>query len=399
MPNLITRTLGPALAATALCLSTAASGATFKTEVYEGRLGTNPIVLEVVEAPLASPGAPLRVGRYFYRKYRASIPLLATQTPEGLDLSEVGPGCREEAEACAVKATFKLKTRGDGVLTGSWTARDKIFPVDLKRVDQSTAPLDQPPSTAQDLFGGLPLIDDADFSDPYLSRQVLGQTLYSKEIQYQGVGTVTATDKDTGIHYVRLSRLANTGAMARTNTLLDKARHELVAYGLACREADPAYGPGAGTLGDWETYQSKVTYASQTLLVIQESGSTFCTGAHPNNSFQYRVYDLKRGEILNFNRVLKLSRDGKSAYSALLKKLRPRSPYAILPKSIYADCPSEDLATEEGYTLSFNAKGLVFSLTDVPHVMSSCQEDYYVVPYSDLKSIWGPEFKAYFPDK
>lgn len=111
--------------------------------------------------------------------------------------------------------------------------------------------------------------------------------------------------------------------------------------------------------------------------------------------------------MFDFNRVLRLTTGRKDdegeeirtpAYDALLRKLKPGGPYALNPRSIDRECLSINLL-QEGFSLSFNDKGLVFSLTDVPHVMGACMDDYYLVPYRDLKGLWTAEAKAYFPDQ
>jgi len=376
-----------------------------QSRIFEGRVGQAAIVMEVAGASglgNSTPGA----GRYFYVKHRISIPLLVLRNGADLVLSEVDRGCMDDGAGCAPKATFRLQTGRDG-LSGQWSGGGKSLPVTLKQVGVRETDASAGLSTPQDVFQALPLLEHADFSHPYLRRQVTGETVYSKETVRRGVGTVTATDRLTGIHYIRLSRLPDAAAMARTNRLLDARRLQMVAWGLSCRETAPADSPSAGSLGDWESYDSDVAHVTPSLLVIREGGSTFCNNAHPNNTFDYSVYDLRRGEVFDFNRVLRLTTGRKDdegeeirtpAYDALLRKLKPGGPYALNPRSIDRECLSINLL-QEGFSLSFNDKGLVFSLTDVPHVMGACMDDYYLVPYRDLKGLWTAEAKAYFPDQ
>ncbi|MDV6331583.1 hypothetical protein [Asticcacaulis sp. 201] len=364
--------------------------------VYEGTIGKSPIVLETLTN--GDHGA----GQYFYRKHRASISL---RLDKG-QWSELADGCTYDLAICDVKAHLKLTPTGGG-LSGTWTANGKSLPVTLKQVAARKSQAEGEPADPSTLFA---MDRGSDVTaDPYLFRQLAGETLYGPETRTGYIGYRTATDKDTGIHFIRLTAAPNATALAKVNALLDQRRYEMVSYGLECRATPQSDGPAGGTLGDWDSYESTVTYATDSLLVIQEGGSTYCGGAHPNNSFTYSMYDLRRGEVFDLNRVLKLTHPGKDAdghaaqvntpeYDALLARLTPESPW--FSADVDAECLGPDGAESFGasYSLTFNAKGLVLSLTDLPHVMGACMGDYYVIPYAALKTLWTPEAKLYFPE-
>ncbi|WAC47136.1 hypothetical protein OVA03_10490 [Asticcacaulis sp. SL142] len=359
-------------------------------QVYEGTLGKHPIVLEILSTR-TDAGQDVSAARYFYRQHRAHIQLGVERRGVRLILREYDPACYLQSDQCPAKASFTLTPRPDG-LSGQWIAAGRLsgLPVMLKSVGDRKVSAVMPVQEAAELYYALDDLSDYEVSDnPYLWRQLAATTTYGPEVRTGAVGYVMATDKGTGIHYPRLSRHPSLDILTRVNRLLDRERYRMTQYGLDCRaQSEEA---GGGTLGGWEDYDSEVSFITETVMAIREGGSTYCGGAYPNNSFRYALYDLRRGEVLDINRLLKL--DGPE-YGHLLAKLQPGSAYD-LKQQAPEDCLGEGF--DHDYSLSFNDKGLVFSLTDLPHVIGACMGDYYVVPYADLKGLWRPEAVLYFP--
>lgn len=384
--------------ASLLVLTAPAHAISVTQTVYEGRLAKANIVVEVLTADDPATHKPISAGRYFYRKHRVDIPFTVTAGVRATVFQELKPSCVDEMTDCKAQAEFTLNDAAGGY-TGTWKAigARQGFMVTLKQVATRTLTLDQPPSAPAGLFAALG--DNADMAtDPYQFRRVSAATTYTPETLVGRTGYHTATDTGTGIHFIQLTRSADPAMTVKVNHILDQRRFEMVDWGLDCLAGgDTDMGPAS--LGDWETYDSKVSFATDTLLVVQEGGGTFCGGAYPNNSFTYSQYDLKRGEILDITHILNLYTDKDSqtptpAFAALKAKLTPQSPWFVA-KGIDPECLAPDLGYD--YSLSFSARGLVFSLTDLPHVIGACMDDFYVVPYAQLTTLWTRDAAAYFP--
>ncbi|MDC7683902.1 hypothetical protein PQU92_11490 [Asticcacaulis sp. BYS171W] len=380
-----------------------AAADTITQTVYEGTLGKNPIVMEVRSATV--DGKTLYAGQYYYTKYRGLIPLEAIA--DGLMLGE-RPYC-EEAQ-CPFTGTFTLTPTSAG-LSGQWRASGKRTSVDvaLKKVATHAIVSPNPVREAGDLMvvdtvmeaPGKPVADD-----PFRFRRLNQDNLYGPETVAGPVAYRTVTDKATGVHYLNLTRHPDAAVMKKVNATLDIERYFRLEGALDCLSMKGF--TGAGTTGGYDETTEKVVYITPTLMAVEDSGSTYCGGAHPNNYWVIHTYDLRQGGELDFDRVLKLYnrpvgwKDGDdlpetAEYKALQAKLNPKSPW--FAADVDPECLGEDVDSYGGgYSFSFNAKGLVVSRTDLPHALGACMGVYYVVPYAELKALWRPEAKAYFPN-
>lgn len=384
-----------------LLMATTAHADTVTQTVYEGTIGKSPVVVELRSATVK--GKTVYIGQYYYTRYRSLISLKASGT--ALTFQE-HPGCFVGPD-CPVTGTLTLKPASAG-LTGTWTARGKkaSLPVTLtKNVTRSltsTLSLTQP--------GDLYAVDDTlnqgrgelARNDPFRARRVNQNNVYGPEISAGQIAYRTVTDKATGVHYLQLTRHPDPAVLAKVNATLDIERFFRVENALDCLSQTGFV--GAGTTGGFEDFSDKVVYVSSSLMAVESAGSTYCGGAHPNNSWGITMYDLKRGGYLNADQLLNLyvtppgwapgdERPETPAFQRLKAKLSPQSPWFVGDRSI-PECLADDVGYD--YQTSFNDKGLVFSRSDLPHVMGACMGIYYVVPYAELKALWRPEAKAYF---
>lgn len=359
--------------------------------VYEGTIGKAPVVVEIVRQ------GNLTTAQYFYSRYHLNIPLKAS----GALSFEERTNCYEDI--CPLVGRLQLKATPAG-LGGQWLgqAGKKINrDIALKKVAERRF---TPPGRIADaalLRSGLDYDNPVGALDnPYLSRLydsglTLGQTTDKGNYAFQEV-----TDKATGVTGLRLTRAPDAKTLPAANRILDGRRLLRVEGALSCLGESKQSSPVGGTAGGYDETNTDLTYVSAALMTLEESGSTYCGGAHPNNFWNRTTYDLKIGKALDLNRVLQLyANQGDAAtdtpeYAALKAKLTPKSPWFVGDADI-PECVAEDIGY--GYSLSFGDKGLAFSLTDLPHVMGACMGEYYVVPYSELKTLWRPEAKAYFP--
>lgn len=389
------------LAAFFSLLALPAAAQTIRQEIYEGTIGKSPIVLEILT--YKDGRTTLRSGEYFYTKYRSAIPLKAGKAP--LTFTETDPSCFDTE--CQDSATLALKGPGE-TLAGTWQASGKParVAVALKRVsarDYTTSLAVKEPSVLPSVLTTEEVLAVSG-GNPFQQKLYDFDLTNGAETHSGSVGYRTVTHKGTGVSYIRLTQLPDAAVLKLTNVHLDQRRYDNQMGALDCA-AMRAENDQIEGFGGYEDIEVKVAYVTPQILFIEESGSTYCGGAHPNNYWTRMGYDLKTGGALDMNRLLKLYtkpagwQEGDelpdtAEFKALQAKLKPKSPWFVGGADI-PECLAEDLGY--GYSLSFNAKGLVFSLTDLPHVMGACMGEYYVVPYKDLKSLWRPEAKAYFP--
>lgn len=363
--------------------------------VYEGTIGKAPVVIEIVRQ------GNLTTAQYFYSRYHLSIPLQAS----GPLSFEERTNCWEDT--CPLVGRLQLKATATG-LSGQWLGqagkkinRDIVLKKVAERRFTPTERVADATSLRSSLSYDSPV---AALDNPYLSRLYDSGLTEGKATDNGAFAVRAVTDKTTGVPGVRLTRAPDAKTLPLANRLLDGLRFQMVDGALSCLAESKDDNPAAGTAGGFDETTTDVTYMSATLMTVEQSGSTFCGGAHPNNFWNRTTYDLKTGQALDPDRVLKLyarpartDTDGApvatAEYQALKAKLTPKSPWFVGDKD-QDECLSDDLGY--GYALSFNDKGLVFSLQDLPHVMGVCMGEYYVVPYAALKSLWRPEAKTYF---
>lgn len=374
---------------------------TVHQEVFEGTIGKSPVVLEITT--YRDKARTIRSGQYFYTKYRTPIRLMSGQGE--LTFTEVDARCRDEA--CPAEATLRLGAVGDG-LAGTWQGVGKptSVPVTLRRIGTSQYLLKQPVTESGELSSRLADNDALAVVEGnlFLQRLYDSDLVEGPEVHTAGVAYRMVRHGGSGIRYVRLTQHTDPAMQKAVNARLDLHRYQNQAWALECAamaREEPNF-----SFSGFEDIHVAVTYLTPTLMFVEEAGSTDCGGAHPNNFWTQARYDLKTGGSLDMNGLLKLydtpagwqegdERPETASYKALKAKLTPKSPWFVAEEDI-PDCRLDEISYP--YSLSFNDKGLVFSLRDLPYVIAACDGDYYVVPYAELKSLWRPEAKAYFPN-
>jgi hypothetical protein len=385
-----------------LMVTTTAHADTVTQTVYEGTIGKSPVVVELRSATVK--GKTVHTGQYYYKRYRTLIALEPGSGP--LTFNE-RPGCGDMGPDCPITGALALKSLPTG-LSGLWTAKGKktSAPVALKAVATRTLTSSLRIAQTSDLYA----VDDTlnggtgelARNDPFRARRVNQDSVYGPEVRVGPIAYHTVTDKVTGVHYLQLTQHPVESVRDKVNAALDVERFYRVESALDCLSQSGF--PGTGTTGGFEEMTDKVVYLSPTIMAVESAGSTFCGGAHPNNSWTITMYDLKKGGYLSADQLLALyvtppgwapgdERPETPAFKALKARLTPKSPWFVGDRSI-PECLADDL----GYDCqtSFNDKGLVFSRSDLPHVMGACMGEYYVVPYAELKALWRPEAKTYF---
>jgi hypothetical protein len=386
-------------------------------KVYEGTLGKSKIVLQYLEA--TQDGEKFHAVSYFYASQRLEIPLTnSKKSPNSYE--EYSGDCYNDVDNCKLGAKIELVPDGNN-LRGVWKAENsnKTYAISLKPVATASFTqrykISEDADILSDTIGGA---DDVS-KNMFKRKMALGEIIFSKEKFLNGYGYKTATDKQSGISYPILTTAPNGQNLATINAALTNVRLTLVGYGLQCKALPKDKNPAYGSYGDWDSYTSEPVNINDRILVIEESGSTFCGGAHPNNSYLHAIFDMKTGKLIYHNELFKLyyeqdyNKYKTPEFKTLFNKIIGDPKYVsknigtddeFVKECINGGQSIEDLKAQEDETdyswMPFTAypskNGVVLALENVPHVMGGCMGDYYEIPYKDALPLMTPLAKKLF---
>lgn len=414
----------------ALLLSTAPVFAV-DAVTYTGTLGGYPIVAELTD-PQSGPV----VGRYSYLSKGGDIPLNAIEGPSGaIALAEEAP-CTEqtcpqgEAGTVAnapVGASWSLQyAAADQTLIGHWQAigqSAKSLPIVLTEIARRTLPEDAELSPAGLYDSGF----YADDSTPYDDAKMAVPLQEGSVAIIDGSSVRDVTDPRSKFAFPRIVALADGASPDVANATLARRHATLNGYAFDCLAQiyagfggnEYSAGMGAGTLGDYDSESITISYLSPTVMNWIESGSTYCTGAYPDNHANSFIIDVRTGQPLPLARVFKdwIAASNINDYAAAVDQAealnapqdyvwqagRPLIDYVIANRipsddaALEAECAINDLiATNLGVRFASGDK-VVFTLQDLPHVIFACGDDLLTVPLADIPQFLTPQAADYFP--
>lgn len=329
--------------------------AAFQPGVYVGTLGPEPVLLELG----GRGGTP---DRYAYARRGLDIELERGQRGGGLVLAEGQvAGLDRVARGCLDLTPVA------GGLSGRWRRPDgrQQFPLRLRRVDASAAPLRLPASP-----GLLRLRRD----DPFTFLK-LNHALRPDPVRG---GLNWLREPLSGLSYPRLpAGAAGNGVLQDRH--LAAAVNALNCAGDLGSGADPAHPAWAQT--------TDLTWLSARLLSLRDQVSYFCGGAHPDASTEGLILDRRTGRELRMTDLWpRLTR----------AELHRRYLAAYLSAQTSAECRDvirddgqEALTLDRPYAAYLTARGLALWPAYLPHVVLACAEE-VTLPYADLSSLAGP---------
>lgn len=248
------------------------------------------------------------------------------------------------------------------------------------------------------------------------------------EQDLDGSTYVYATDPRTKFAFPRAVAFADGSQVEAANAIFfnQHARMSLAAFDcLALRFAsygvDSEWGIRGGFLGDYDNEQVELTYLSPTLASWTQSGSLWCTGAHPYNHMDSYTFDLATGERLDGRAFLAdwvprewnappdqiadtdLAFENPDAYywgpgPDLIAFVRERIPDAVKMGEAEIDetCYGEQAIAEHLDIRFATGPTLVFTVAGYPHVVSVCTTDLFELPLDEAKALLKPEALATF---
>lgn len=374
-----------------------AQNANWQSQVWEGKIGNLEIVLEA-QRTLDEKGKPKFAAHYFYKKHRKIINLFPMES--GREYQETYYDCLLGAdEHCTPFGKISFDKKGD-FSKGVWsdTKGKKNFLVELKKVSQTEFAKDEEPKKFENFYNAYGLKQESVF----YQKLVSGPYNDSKPSYFGNNAVIYRTEKTTQNTYPRIHSFQNPAVKTKINATLEAFQEQMIGDAIECASMSNQY-PGQGGYAGYEDYRADVKILNSRFMVIEESSSLFCGGAHPNNMWYRLTYDMTDGSEFDFSKYFKIydtpqdkaDRKYNANFTAFIESLKPQSKYLTIKNDEYArECLADDIGFS--YSLSLNEKGVVFSLADLPHVMGACMGEYFVVPYKDMKRFMTPKGLKFF---
>jgi hypothetical protein len=368
--------------------------------VFEGTLGKSKIIVELNAGPEKSAykGGDVETSRYSYFPKPYDLNLIRSSEGEILTFTELNTRRWEteplEAGDPRITGHWSLTVTAEGA-TGTWQSPDgkKDLPIALHRVALAN-PSPLPENQSQ-------------LSYTYNQTWLTGVqfTEGKSSPRFGGIDLRYETDGVFGLSYPVFERFPDAQRKDLANTMLRQRHRDAVMTYRDCKNSVPVeYRPKNPE--PEITYD--VTYASPTLLSIEESGSLDCGGAHPANYVNPMTFDLVTqkqiggGDQLDhsdqgFGAIFKLTtKDERIAFERIAWGAWMAN--AAKVKEDEAQCmtigfENEKPEGEKEFSLSFTAKGLAVRRTDYPSVAAVCLwQDYNptIIPWAALKPMLKP---------
>ncbi len=211
--------------------------------------------------------------------------------------------------------------------------------------------------------------------------------------------------------------------LAARHGRMNLAAFDCLAYQYASYGLSSDNGIRGGHLGDYDSELVELSYLSPRVVSWTQSGSLWCTGAHPYNHSDSYNFDVQTSAELDLRQIFSAwvprswgaapddIADAAEVATAPDEFVWGPSPELIafvrerLPTDILFDDPEMDedcygkQALSDHMGLRFAAgPSVVFTASGYPHVISVCTTDLITVPLADLKGFLAPTAKEWFPE-
>lgn len=422
----------------ALSVSTPALGDEVRT--FLGALDGREILVELTDAE----SGPV-VGRYAFKDTGGDVPLLAlSQEGNAFTLNEEAPcdetTCKTDDEGNAVDpalaAVWALTYDPEEyIATGTRTTlggKPKTVDVTLelmawRKLDPSET---LTPFGLHDRSAALGFDDGAALDWNAAPYEMSLLDIAFEEGPEQALGAATyrdVIDPRTKFAFPRVTGFADGSPVDRVNAILSErhGRMNLSAFDcLAFRYA--SYGKGeymtgtGGTLGDYDGEQVSLSYASPKLVSWVQSGSLWCTGAHPYNHIDSYNYEVETGKPLELSKVFSAwvprewgatidevadadaARANPDAFfwgpnADLVAYVRDNVPENLFDEDLASECLTDQSILEQLDIRFEVGDAVMFTLSGFPHVISVCNGDLFSVRLDELKPFLAEGIGEYFP--
>jgi hypothetical protein len=261
-----------------LCFMAMPSHAAEPSEVWQGTIGTLPVVVRI------DPSAKGFNDQYFYRRHRRGIDLQLARGDDGtLTAKERSPNWNAEAAEWTLSAPSK-----DGRLRGEWRQAEKRLPIVLKRLNAGSLPPSDDPGLAQ-----------MRRDDPYNYLRFVGLALKAGKEQTVGAYRLRWwRDPESGVDMFRVVAGYPEAQLVGVNRALSRRHWQEIAASLDCRGAE---------MSDYSTITT-LRYIGRDALSVSLRAEYFCGGAHPEFNDGPLNLDPRTGRELELEDVLWLGK-------------------------------------------------------------------------------------------
>ena len=380
-------------------------------DVYRGTLGGADVVMELGQP---KPGGE-REGRYFYVRNGVDIPLKGTQgaLAEALPVNDEWRRAQKSdlplfADAKQRSMQWRLQPQGDA-LVGAWVDgfKGKKLSLSLKRIakydPEKIAPQGVEAVTNAIVQGygssvsqGVALSAQ---STPYDYLKVAEQKLeQGREVVVNpSLAWRPVRDARTKFWYPRLTRHPDAKILSQTNAVLEQWHWGMNLEALGCvGSIYLSSGPEAGSLGNYNNEEIKVSYLSSALMSVVESGSNGCGGAHPNNHFDPFVLDLLHGGYMDFTRMFKGAKYGeyRLEFSPQMSGFIQKT--LVSQSGLHNDRECNEFLPEYMALMLNKPDKMSSVISGIGHAMGACLGSGVDVAFKKLKSYLKPGAERYF---
>ncbi|UYN99263.1 MAG: hypothetical protein KIT02_15290 [Devosia sp.] len=408
-----------------------------------GKLGDRDIQVE-----LTQPVHGAVAGRYTFSDTGGDIPLVPVSHANNLWVLHEEAICGDddcllgdsgEVLEAPIAAVWELRydpktylARGTRTAEGS---KSKRQPLDLMVMAWRSFGESETPTAAglhdrSAIFGYRPDMP-LDWSTAPYEMNLLDVPLEAGPAQALGSASVHAvTDPRTRFAFPRVLSFDDGSPVEPANAILADAHFRMSLSALDCLALQYAsygvnstYSIRGGFLGDYDSEQVELSYASPQVLSWTESGSLWCTGAHPYNHIDSYSYDLKTGQRLDLGRLFTdwVPREWGAApdeivdretvaqapdnYSwgpgpDLIAYVRDNFPPGLLYDDAEIDeaCYSDQALADQLDIRLAPGPSVVFTANGFPHVISMCNGDLFTKPLAEVAHLLTPEAANYLPE-
>lgn len=224
-----------------------------QTQVWEGTLGTSPIVLKL-DSAATEPS-----GEYFYRKHRHGIELSGTHAADGsIALEEWTRG----PDAGRGRPSWQLASAKGETLKGEWIGNGKRLPIRLRKTSAATLPKTDDPALAE-----------LRANDPYRFLQLHGMLLKAGKLETVGNYRLQWwRESRSDIELFRVVSGYPAAQLPAINLTLARKQWQEVQSYLDCT---------ASAMSDHES-TTTLRYIGKDALSVSMFTDYYCGGAHPD---------------------------------------------------------------------------------------------------------------------
>jgi alpha-tubulin suppressor-like RCC1 family protein len=338
--------------------------------LWQGTIGTQNVMVQL------APTAQACDARYYYRKHLFGISLIEKERRQGTAWSE-SPDTDHEAEW-----KFSDLSSDGRNLTGEWVSQDgqRRLPIRLGLLVRTPAIEGEDGNPRYNCSA-----HDKAFDAPRIARAVQERKVASSDTIFKAVDGSYRYRKVSvlGDHILGFS-LVDTSRTRRLMQMLEIWESESVAQFYDC-----AYGfAGRDQVTSPDFYRElSPLFWNAKLLVLRETYSNYCGGAHPNGGVSdYRVWDLIEDRPVQVWSWIKGAE--KTAHISA-KRLRELLAAHYGRRDEKGDDSCADALEGNEYYLTYpTTNGMVFS-PSLPHVIQACAED-IEIPWAEMRPFLSP---------